>query len=214
MGTLFSKTKELVLRIDNFIDLTSESALHFKEAVRLYLEGNSEEFELKLDRLRQAERQADTIRKNVEGQLYRETLIPESRGDVLGVLESMDSIIDRTKYTIQEFAIEQPAIPAKLNESYLKLTEQVVLAVESLSCSVRAYFHEITAVKDHLHKVKFYESESDRIAEKLKRDIFRMKLNLSVKMHLKSFVDNIDILADYAESVSDRIGIATIKRIV
>jgi uncharacterized protein len=214
MATLFSKTKELVLQIDNFIDLTLESALHFKEGVKLYLEGNKKEFELKIDKLRDAEKQADNIRKNVEGQLYRETLIPESRGDVLGVLESMDSIIDRTKYTIQEFSIEQPAIPAKLKGSYLKLTEQVVLSVESLSYTVRAYFHDITAVKDHLHKVKFYESEADSIAENLKRDIFKMKLHLSVKMHLKSFVDNIDILADYAESVSERITIATIKRIV
>ncbi len=150
----------------------------------------------------------------MEGQLYRETLIPESRGDVLGVLERMDSIIDRTKHTIQGFAIEQPVIPAKLKKSYLQLTEQVVLAVESLSYTVRAYFSDITAVKDHLHKVKFYESEADHIAETLKREIFGMKIDLSVKMHLKSFVDKIDILADYAESVSERIAIATIKRIV
>jgi hypothetical protein len=41
-----------------------------------------------------------------------------------------------------------------------------------------------------------------------------MKIDLSKKMHLQSFVYNIDCLADIAEDVSERVAIATIKRIV
>ena len=214
MISIFGKTKDLIVQLDNFIDHTAQSCMHFKEGVRLYLEKRMDDFDERMLIIQQTENEADNIRKSIEAQLYRQTLIPESRGDVLGILESMDNIIDRAKMNMLEFSIEKPVVPDKIKAGFIDLTVPVIFSVESLTIAVRAFFYNINTVKDHLHKVKFYEKEADILAEKLKREIFNMKIDLSRKMHLRSFVYHIDTLADLAEDVSDRLAIATIKRIV
>lgn len=58
------------------------------------------------------------------------------------------------------------------------------------------------------------KGEADRIAERVKRDIFASEsLELS-EMHLRYFALHIDTLADRAEQVADRLAIAAIKRAV
>ena len=94
MYSIFSATKDLVMKIDNFIDLVSEAVLHFDEGLKLYLSGKADEFNERLDIIKNLEERADGLRQDIEAQLYVQTLIPESRGDVLGFLENMDDIID------------------------------------------------------------------------------------------------------------------------
>lgn len=214
MVKLFNKTKDLVMKIDNYIDLAAASSLHFKEGVKLYLEERLEEFEERLATIRETENRADIILKDIEAQLYGQTLIPESRGDVLGILENMDGVIDQSKATMLEFSVEKPQVPESIKKEFLELLEPVVKAVEGLVYATRAFFYDINAVKDHLHIVKFYEKEADKLAEKIKREIFRMEIDLSRKIHLGHFALLIDTLADKSEEVADRLAIATIKRIV
>jgi len=214
MQPIFSKTKRLIMEIDRFMDLTSQAGLHFKEGVRLFIEQRYDEFEYRLQMIRDAEKKADSSRIDIEAHLYTETLIPESRGDVLGILESMDSIVDKAKSTMLNLSIERPVLPDKLKPIFLELTFRVVDTVEELVAASRAFFYELHAVKDHLHKVKFFEREADHLTEKIKRDVFSLKIDLSRKIQLSYFINHIDFLADQAEEVSNRLSIATIKRIV
>jgi uncharacterized protein Yka (UPF0111/DUF47 family) len=46
----------------------------------------------------------------------------------------------------------------------------------------------------------------------MKKDIFGSSLPLERKLHLRDLVDTIDLLADEAENVGDRLSIYTIKR--
>lgn len=214
MQPLFKKTKRLIVEIDNFLDLASQTGLHFREAVRFYIDNRFDDFEQRFQTIRDAEKRADSSRKIVEASLYTETLIPESRGDVLGILESTDSIIDRAKKTVLNLSIERPVIPERLKPGFLELTEKVVGTVEELVSASRAFFYELHAVKDHLHKVKFFEKEADRMSEKIKREMFSMKLDLSRKIQLSYFINHIDFLADQSEEVANRLSIASIKRVV
>ena len=76
----------------------------------------------------------------------------------------------------------------------------------------RSFFRDIHAVRDHMHKVNFYESEADKIAIYLKREIFSSDFPLDRKMQLRHFVDLVDNIADEAEDATDWLAIYTIKR--
>ena len=58
----------------------------------------------------------------------------------------------------------------------------------------------------------FYETEADKVAAKLKMDIFNSDLPLANKVHIRYFVDSIDIIADKAEDIVDQLAIYVIKR--
>jgi len=158
------------------------------------------------------ESKADNLRRKIENELYTHSLIPEHRGDVLGLLETLDEVIDMTKETLLQFDVESPDIPAELNDSFYELAEKAVEAVESMVKAARAFFKDVKSVNDHLHKIYFYEKEADKLADKLKRNIFSLDIDLSHKIHLRYFTSHIDRIADRAEDVAQRLGIYTIKR--
>ena len=212
---LFRRTKSLETEIDDFLDKLSESGMVFEHAVKLYLsDGRTEEFDEKLRHVNELESTADRLRRSVETQLYAETLIPESRGDVLGLLENLDSVLNLFEGALWGFSIETPDIPSDYHADYAALTEIAVQAVESLVLASRAFFRNIAAVGDHMHKVMFYEKEADKVSTKLKRAIFASDLPLSRKVHLRDFVEHIDNVADRAEDVADRLTIYAINRTV
>lgn len=212
MPMIFRTTKELEVQIDGFLDAVSEGALLFEQAMVSYLAEESEKFEERLASLRLLENKADDLRRQVENHLYRHSLIPEHRGDVLGLLESMDDVIDHAKESIVIFCIESPQIPAELHSDFRELAAMATKATEHLVVAARAFFRDVRMVGDSLHKVYFYEKEADKISEKLKRQIFASDLELSEKFHLRNAVKNVDTVADQSEDSADRLRIYAIKR--
>lgn len=212
---LFRRTRELENQIDEFLDKLSQSALLFREAVGNYMaDGASEEFEERLKHVNKLESKADSLRRSVETQLYTQTLIPESRGDVLGLMENLDSVLNDIEGALWSFSIEAPEIPAEFHGDFASLADKSTMAVESLVLASRAFFRDIEAVGNHNHKVLFYEKEADKVGTRLKRAIFASDLPLSRKAQLRNFVEVIDNVADMSEDVADRLSIYTIKRTV
>ncbi len=209
----FRRTKALETEIDSFLDKLSESGLLFKRAVQIYLkDGISEEFDQKLQAVNRLESEADKLRRSVITQLYTQTLIPESRGDVLGLLENLDSLVNLQEGTLWSFSIEKPQIPPEFHADFVVLCDQAINAAEAIVLASRAFFRNIEAVHDHMHKVMFYEKEADKVSTKLKRAIFATDMPLYHKAHLRNFVEHIDNVADRSEDVADRLAIYTIKR--
>jgi predicted phosphate transport protein (TIGR00153 family) len=213
MSLLFGRTKELELKIDNFLDAISEGAIVLRCGIREYLE-NSSTFPERLATLHELEQNADTLRKDVETDLYRHSLIPEHRGDVLGLLEHLDDVIDAAKHALDQFSIECPDVPSSLFTPFLELGTASADATDSVVLAARSFFRNPRTVKDHLHKVKFYEREADRLEDVLKRQVFSLDLDLSRKIQLSHFAKHIGAVSDAAEDAADRLAISSIKRSV
>ncbi|MFQ5709439.1 MAG: DUF47 domain-containing protein [bacterium] len=214
MAIMFKSPKMLAAQIDEFLDAVSEGALVFKQAIKNYLEGETDHFEERIITIGNLENTADELRRKIENQLYSQSLIPEHRGDVLGLLENMDDVIDTAKNTLNQFSIESPEIEPELNQDYLELAEMAANAAEAIVLATRAFFKDINAIKDHLHKVYFFEKEADKISYGLKRRVFSMDIALSRKIHLRDFAVHVDNVSDRAQEVADRLAIYAIKRAV
>ncbi len=204
-------------QMDDFLDQVSESGLLFKQGVDAYLKGNKEAFEKKLEQIADTEHKGDALRRSLEEQLYTRTLIPESRGDVLELLENMDSLLDRFKGALWRFDIENPEICPEtcpeFCEGFKDLVNCVLESVEALVRSTRAFFKDITAVADHMHKVSYWETESDKVSTRIQSAIYRDEnLQLSHRMQLCNLIRHVDKIADRAEDVADRLSIYVIKR--
>lgn len=214
MTLLFRRTRALEAQIDQLLDAISEGCIVFEQGMADYLRPDPAQFEVRLLAIGEFEHKADGLRREIETRLYRESLIPEHRGDVLGLLENMDNVIDEAKKTLAQFAVERPEIPPDLAPDYLELARACVESAQHLVSAVRAFFRDITAVPDHIHKVYFYEREADRLADRLKRKIFAKEMELARKIHLRYFCLHVETLSDRAEDVADRLSIYTIKRTI
>ena len=210
---LFGRTRALERQIEEFLDSVSEAGLLFLRALRIYMtDGVSSEFTETLEDVAATESRADELRRSVEAQLYEQTLIPDLRADVLSLLEHMDRLTGIFQNNCYRFSIEKPDIPEHFKRDFIALGETAVTCSDSLVMAARAFFRNIEAVRDHNHKVIFYETEADKICTKLKTAIFSSDLPLERKLHLRYFTERVDEAANAAEDVADELAIFTIKR--
>jgi len=217
IGESILKKKQIGIekQVDEFLDRVSESGLLCKNGMDAYLKENVEAFAASLASIRDTEHQGDRLRRAIEQDLYRKTLIPESRGDVMELLEDMDALLDRFTGLLWQFEIEKPEICTEFHNDFRELLHYSVESVEACVLSCRAFFKDIQVVVNHVHKVSFWEKESDKVSTRLQKAIFAQgDLRLSHRMQLRFFVKQVDRIADEAEDVADRLNIYVIKRML
>lgn len=212
MALVMKTTKFVESQIDTFLDVVSESAVLFQLGIEDYLQGRTAQFEERLNLIRENEKKADDLRVAIERYLYERTLIPENRGDVLAILENTDEVVDSIKDSLMQYSIELPVIPKELDDLWMQTTKASAAAVEQLVFAVRSFFRDLAAVNNYIHKVYFFEREADHIGEKLRRQIFGLDVDLSLKSQLRWFAIHLEKISDYAQAVCDRLSIYTIKR--
>ncbi len=208
-----SGAKSLELDIDHYLTLVEQSILLLQDGIAKYLDGKVELFEEKRTEINRVEREADEIRRNIKYRLYAEMLIPDSRGDVLGVLETLDNVVDKAKDVASHISIELPQIYPFLRDDFRELMDICVKAVNEVTLAGRAFFRELYRVTEHVEKVYHWEHQADETEERLKRKAFRSdEIKLFRRVHVRYFAEHISEIADEAEAVADRLSIYAIKR--
>jgi len=213
ISRLFSQTRKLEHRIDEFLDRVTESGIVFDRAMRIYLqEGADDEFDVFLEDVVRLENMEDNLRREIEIEIYARTLIPDLRADVLRLLEDTDAIVNAYEAMLFRLSIQKPDIPMEFHENFKELSNTVVTCVESLVLGARAFFRDLEAVRDHCIKTIFLETQCDKISTKTQRSVFNSNLPLERKIHLRYFIERLDDIANLAEDVADTLQIYSIKR--
>lgn len=213
-GLMGSKARSLEAKIDRYVSLVEQSALQLEDAVKKYVAGKQDLFQEKWTEIDETEREADQLRRDIKYRLYAEMLIPDSRGDVLGLLETLDNVTDKAKDVAVHFSIEEPEIYPFLKDDFEELVEICAKTVTEVCRAVRAFFQDFYRVNEHVEKVHFWEHQADLVEERLKRKAFGSDeiVKFSKKVHMRYFAERISRIADEAEGVADRLAVYAIKR--
>ncbi len=210
---IFGKTRAVEAAIDEFLDAVSEAGILFGKTVEEYVShGINEDCMRHQQRVTEIERHCDDLRRAIETTLLTQMLIPESRGDVLSLIDLLDGLLDRIKRELLSMTIEAPHLPRSLHEDLKRLVSAIVSAIDATVLASRAFFTNQLAVRDHVHKISIYESEADAFAIRLKQNIFSSNRDLAEKMMLRDFINSLDRLADQAEDLGDQLSIYSLRR--
>ena len=165
-------------------------------------------------RIHAAEGAADDIRRDTEVLMYTESLFPESRGDILGLLEAMDRVPNHAESSVRMVLNQHITIPDALCP---KITELVDVCRRCAAAMVEAagrLFHSFLTATVSVGQVDELESEADRLEALLVDQIFSGDLGPLDKILLRDLVNRLAGVADRAESAADRIRIIVAKRSV
>ncbi|HPK05678.1 MAG TPA: DUF47 family protein [Bacteroidales bacterium] len=212
----FKHSNKSIELIERFLNIVDQGSVIFKEGVSNYLQNNNESFLDNVKTLSGLETEADIIKREIESILYTQSLMPQLRGDILKLLESLDNILDLAKSNLYQFDVEIPFIPVEIHQDLVKLTELSCSAIESVIPAAKAYFRKPDSIKESLHRVYLFEKEADKLADSIKRRVFHEMLNLklSEKFHLRYFTLHIETLSDAAQEVADLLSIMAIIRTI
>ena len=175
-------------------------------------EGPGSEFDGLVAATHALESGCDDLRGAIERTLYGRALLPESRGDILGLLESLDLIPNKAESVLFQIQLQRMTIPEDLKEDFKRLIGVNVDAYGVLRSSIETLFERPADALRMTEEVDKEESESDSIERILIRRIFKSSLPGEQKILLKELVIEIGELSDRAENVADRVALVSIKR--
>ncbi len=208
------KVNQSINDLDTYMAHLDECSLVFKNGVKHFLDGSSEEFQDNLKTMTQLRDTTTELRRNIENEFYSLSMLSENRVDLMQLLERLDRIADLLFKNLWQYEIEVPFFPAEMTVDFLKLIEISSLAVEGSVEAAKNFFREPRHITEKVHRIYYFEKEVMKQAQTLKRQVFHEmeNLKLSQKFHLRYFTLHVEELAEEAVKVADLLSIMVIKQ--
>ena len=159
-----------------------------------------------------AESRADDIRREIEVTMYSKALFPESRGDILGLLETMDKVPNQAEECVRMIYEQGISVPEELVPQVARLVEVCVRCVSVMTDAVEQLFSNYRNAAFVIGRIDELETEADHIESSLKRQVFASDIDGMQKILLRDLIKGIAALCDRSETVGDRIRIIVAKR--
>ena len=212
---LFKKSKELEGKISTFLMNITQSGFLFTQAIDHYfMSGVSPEFLDLRAKVSALEAENDSLRRDVENQLYANMLLPDMRSDILSLIEGCDKIINKFEADLILISVEQPKIPQNLK---VKISEMIETSIHCVSLLVSGFKMVIGGknVTDFVQEVYTLEHQVDLLAIDLKQMVFQgNKLPLARQLQLKEFIYAIEKISDMTEDLADMLSVFMVKHAV
>jgi predicted phosphate transport protein (TIGR00153 family) len=210
---LFKKERQIEQLIYGYLDNLKMVQENFLKAVNIYFErGFCEDFEFLIEQTHKLESKADDTRYEIETLMYAKALIPESRGDILGLLEAIDQIPGLFELILYMIQTQRLAVPDFLVMDVRELVGVSLQCCDLLVKEVEALFSKSEEIRSLVATIDNNESHCDHIERRIITRIFDSDLDPFEKLQLKEMVIQLGEISDQTDRVSRRVHIISIKR--
>ena len=131
---------ELIKSINLFLDNILEINNNFEKLIKEFFLKNYSNVQQITEKISSLESECDKLRRDTERKIYKETLIPDQRGDVLGMLENLDKIPGQFQGNAHRINTEKPNIYDDLHDDFYKLVQNNSICVRLLVSGSREFF--------------------------------------------------------------------------
>jgi predicted phosphate transport protein (TIGR00153 family) len=213
LEVFFKKERQLESLIYSYLENMGKIQKHFAKAMNICLkEGVSDDFCFLMDQTHKFESRADDLRDETNELMYSRALIPESREDIMALLESVDGIPRSFEQILNMIRTQKLSFP-----EFLILDIQELIRVSMESCDLMAKQIDVLIKKKEgvralMSTIDQNESHCDHIERRIITKLFDSDLEPFLKLQLKEMVVVMGEISDQADRVSKRINIMTMKR--
>jgi hypothetical protein len=207
------KQKSIEQDVFHYLTTWKKCLEYFRGGMEVYLaEGLGEKFDYSAQEVFKAEERADELRRKIEWEMYSKALLPESRGDILGFLETMDKIPNKAESLLNQIKLQKLQFPKGLHrnlERIVALSWEAIQLVYDAATKLLSRNGDIHKLAD---QIDAKETECDHAEQDTIEKIFDMDIDKADKILLKEFIIELGNLTDRAEDVSDRLTLLSVKR--
>jgi predicted phosphate transport protein (TIGR00153 family) len=209
----FRKQVHIEQGFEEFLGCIQRCLEIFTTGLLSYLEhGPGESFERSRELVMRAESEADNLRREIERVLYKNELLPDSRSDLLNLLEFLDKVANRVEAVINNIYLRKVEVPDEVKANIKEMLTPTQTCVETLLTAVRLLFSEPRKSKPATDDVERLESECDKVEHATIRGIYEMDIDEAHKIQLERLVNDVGSIADRAENAAHILEIIAIKR--
>ena len=210
---LFKKEQQIQELISKYLDNLRMTQEHFEKAMDCYFDfGLGENCDFLITQTHKFESRADDIRNEIIEMMYSKVLIPESRGDILRLLEAIDLIPTLFETVLFMIQGQRLTVPDFITPDLRELMRVSLECCDLVIRQVEGYFKKTEDIKALVSTIDSHESRCDHIEREIVRKIFDADLDPFEKMQLKELVVQMGEISDQADRVSRSVYIINIKR--
>jgi predicted phosphate transport protein (TIGR00153 family) len=210
---LFKREHQVEQLISGYLDNLKMVQENFLKAMNIYFEkGFCEDFDFLIEQTHKLESKADDTRYEIETLMYAKALIPESRGDILGLLEAIDQIPGLFELILYMIQTQRLAVPDFLVMDVRELVSVSLQCCDLLVKEVEALFRKSEEIRSLVATIDKNESHCDHIERRIITRIFDSDLDPFQKLQLKEMVIQLGEISDQTDRVSRRVHIISVKR--
>lgn len=211
---LFKRNKKLLERLEEYLKVNREAMEEFaKGLTHVMNKGLDEHFEILARQTHTNESNADDIRRKIEHEMYEKSLLPESRQDLLEIIEMLDRIPNQAESILNTLLNQQTPLVDFIKPDMKELLDISIQNVDFTIAATKDCFQSGGKIKDLSRHIDNNESVGDRLERKMIKLIFANKeLDAGEKLIQKELIMEIGHICDLCEMVKDKLVITSIKR--
>ena len=213
MSFLFRKQSQIESLIYSYLENLRMTQTRFSEALGLCLDHSTDgTFTFLTEQTHKFESKADDIREEITTLMYGKALLPESRGDIMRLLEEVDVIprvFERVLYMIK---MQKLSIPDFIVPDIEKLVSVSLASFDLTLKQIENFLKRHREIRALVATIDYNESECDHIQRRIITKVFDSDLDPFLKMQLKELISCIGEISDQADRVSKSVNIISMKR--
>lgn len=213
MKFLFRKQRQVQILVERYLEHLRLVQQSFSQAINSCLDGDSrDDFMVLVDKAHRYESKADDVREEIKTLMYSKVLLPESRGDIMGLLESIDSIPHTLEIILNMIWTQKLAIPDLIASDIREMVSVSMETYDLMIKQVEDLFQRGRRIQELLDVIDEKESQCDVIERHIITILFDSDIDPFLKLQLKELVVLVGDITDQIDRVSKRINIISLKR--
>jgi predicted phosphate transport protein (TIGR00153 family) len=212
-GFFFKKERRLKSLIFEYLDALQQTKSIFEEAIGtclVYSDGNN--FDFLMERTHKFESRADDIFDEINNMMYGKALIPESRADIMGLLdmvETLPRLWERVLYLIHTQGL---IIPDFLTLDTRELVRVSLECCDMLNKQITSLFEQQQGIRGLLAAIDANESHCDHIQRRMAIKLFKSDEEPFIKLQLRELIERLGEISDRALWIARRVNILSMTR--
>jgi len=214
LKTIFRKQHQVEVLIMKYLEAFKMTQENFSLALETCLTDDKAcgDFTFLSGETHRFESHADDVREEIKTLMYDKILLPESRGDIMRLVDSMDHIPGYMEIVLNMIKTQMLVIPEFLIGDIRELMKASLEACELMSFQVQDLFRRRGRIKELVSVIDLKESQCDKIERRLISAIFESELDGFQKLQLKELVIYLGEISDHVDKLSKQIYIMSLKR--
>jgi uncharacterized protein Yka (UPF0111/DUF47 family) len=209
---LFRRNRELREQLVLYVDKARLVMDTFRDGLRHYLDHGIQD----LDRFARTshgdESECDRIRRQVERDLFAKALLPESREDLMALLEHVDLVVNQAEDVLRQILLQRILLPRAFQAAYADLGMCCHEAGLTLFDQAAAALRNDPRTRALGDAVKACETRVDQSEQQLVAALFASDLPLAEKLHYRDLVSLTAAIGDLAEDAANLLTVFALKR--
>jgi uncharacterized protein len=209
-----NKNKQLIKQMDELFNISEDILNEFKKTI-FYIVNNKidSHFETLVNKISELENNADELIKYTKHKIISQSLLPETREDLLEILDAMDNIPDNCESAVYMINDQQLLPVDQIKDDLLELIDVGIECYKYTVCIVKDFLTKMNEVHIYEEKIDDTEHVGDKLERKMIQKIFTdSTLSTGEKILQKQLVKEIGELCDISQYISKKIITASIKR--